>query len=439
MKVLAVIPARYASTRLMGKPLADICGKPMVQHVYERVRQATLVDEVLVATDDARIMEVVQSFDGTAVLTSPDCASGTDRLVEIARSHLADIYLNIQGDEPLLRPQDVDALVAALRDTPDVAAATLCYPISAEQAQDPALVKVVRDYQGRALYFSRAAIPFVRDADTASVQYWGHAGLYAYRPHALRAFGRHPQSPLEAAEKLEQLRLLQMGMPMLTVEVAPCAPGVDTAEDLEAVRAIVREEMDANAADARAVALADMRAADPALSVGDTRISPELAAKLRKIKLIITDVDGVLTDGSLYYGPEGECIKKFNARDGVAIKMLQQAGIQVAVLSGRDCPALRARMKDLGITIFRVGQQTKGEACKSIIAEAGVSKEETLYIGDDLPDLEAFACCGCSVAVSDAATAVRQTAQMVLQACGGGGALREVAEVIMGTAQGAGI
>ena len=205
MKVLAVIPARYASTRLPAKPLADIGGKPMVQHVYERVRQAQLVNDVLVATDDARIMAAVENFGGTAVLTSPDCASGTDRLVELVRSHQADIYLNIQGDEPLLRPQDVDALVAALRDTPDVAAATLCYPISAEQAQNPALVKVVRDYAGRALYFSRAAIPFVRDADTASVQYWGHAGLYAYRPHALRAFGRHPQGPLEAAEKLEQL------------------------------------------------------------------------------------------------------------------------------------------------------------------------------------------------------------------------------------------
>jgi len=237
MKVLAVIPARYASTRLPGKPLADICGKPMVQHVYERVRQAQSVDEVLVATDDVRIVAAVEGFGGKAILTSPDCASGTDRLVEVSRSYLADIYLNIQGDEPLLRPQDVDVIVAALRDTPDAAAATPCYPISAEQAQNPALVKVVRDYQGRALYFSRAPIPFVRDGAADAVQYWGHAGLYAYRSKALRAFGLHPTSPLEEAEKLEQLRLLQVGLPMLTVEVAPCSPGVDTPEDLEAVRA----------------------------------------------------------------------------------------------------------------------------------------------------------------------------------------------------------
>lgn len=415
MKVLAVIPARYASTRLPGKPLADICGKPMVQHVYERVRQASLVDDAVVATDDARIVEAVESFGGKAVLTSPECASGTDRLVEIARSHLADIYLNIQGDEPLLRPQDVDALVAALRDTPDASAATPCYPITAEQAQNPALVKVVRDYQGRALYFSRAPIPFVRDGDAASVQYWGHAGLYAYRPQALRAFGLHRPSPLEDAEKLEQLRLLQIGLTMLTVEVAPCAPGVDTPEDLEAVRAAMQS-----------APLSDYREDMDGLT--ETPITPELAAKLRKIKLVITDVDGVLTDGSLYYGPDGECIKKFHARDGVAIRMLQQAGIQVAVLSGRDCPALRKRLEDLGITEAVLGESDKRKAFPGILERCGVTAAETAYIGDDLPDVAVFDLCGVAVTVGDAPEDVKARADLVLGTAGGLGAIREFNE-----------
>jgi len=418
MKILAVIPARYASTRLPGKPLADICGKPMVQHVYERVRQARLVDEVLVATDDARIVEAVESFGGKAVLTSPLCASGTDRLVEIARSHLADIYLNIQGDEPLLRPQDVNALVAALRDTPDAAAATPCYPITYEQAQNPALVKVVRDYQSRALYFSRAPIPFVRDGDAASVQYWGHAGLYAYRPQALRAFGLHRPSPLEDAEKLEQLRLLQIGLTMLTVEVAPCAPGVDTPEDLEAVRAAMQS-----------APLPDCREAMDGLT--ETPITPALAAKLRKIKLVITDVDGVLTDGSLYYGPDGECIKKFHARDGVAIRMLQQTRIQVAVLSGRDCPALRKRLEDLDITEAVLGESDKRKVFPGILERCGVTAEETLYVGDDLPDIEVFDLCGVAVTVGDAPEDVKAKADLVLECKGVLGAFRDLVDEIL--------
>lgn len=429
MRVLTVIPARYASTRLPGKPLLDICGKPMIQHVYDRVRQAHLVGEVLVATDDARIAAAVESFGGKAVLTSPECASGTDRLAEVARSHPADIYLNIQGDEPLLRPADVDALVVALRDDPAVAVATLCYPISADQAANPALVKVVRDFQGRALYFSRAAIPFVREgAAAAPVTYLGHAGMYAYRRETLYAFSAQMPSPLEQLEKLEQLRLLQLGVAIQTVETTHCAAGVDTVSDLERVRATFEGKSD--------VQLISSRCEDrQGVSHPNHKIDPELTAKLRRIKLVITDVDGVLTDGSLYYGPDGECLKRFHARDGVGVKLLQKAGIQVAVLSGRDCPALRARLKDLGITIFRLGQHAKGEACRSIIAETGVSSEESLFIGDDLPDLEAFENCGVRVAVGDAVNALRQKAEVVLSVAGGQGAVQEMTDILRLTLQ----
>ena len=241
MRVLAVIPARYASTRLPGKPLADIRGKPMIQHVWEHARAAGLVDDVIVATDDARIATVVKGFGGRAVMTSPCCHSGSDRLLEVARFVPADIYINIQGDEPLLRPEAVDALARSLSGETGPRVATLCYPISAGQAACPDVVKVVRDTAGNALYFSRAAIPFARDG--APADYFGHCGVYAYTTEALRRFGSLSPSPLEQTEKLEQLRLLQAGIPIRALETAWFGPAVDTAKDLASVRHIMENQV----------------------------------------------------------------------------------------------------------------------------------------------------------------------------------------------------
>lgn len=406
MRTLAVIPARYASTRLPGKPLLDICGKPMIQRVYEAVQEATLVDTVLVATDDVRIIQAVEAFGGRAILTSPQCASGTDRLVEAARQEQADIYLNVQGDEPLLRPADVDKLVKALLDNPHMAAATPCYPITFEQAADLNLVKIVRSDSDAALYFSRARIPFDRDGEEAG-GYWGHMGMYAYRPDALKIFADHEPGMLERTEKLEQLRLLQHGVGIQTVELPPCAPGVDTPEDLERVRAIVAGK--------------DFSASAPATP----------STSLTGIRLVITDVDGVLTDGGLYYGPDGECLKRFHAQDGQGMVMLHKAGIRVAVLSGRDCPALRRRLNDLGIDMFRLGKVEKRAACESLLQEAGVSAHEALFIGDDLPDLDGFACCGLGVTVANARNEVKRAADIVLQTQGGQGAFRELVDMLL--------
>ena len=412
MSIIAVIPSRYASTRLPGKPLLDICGKPMIQRVYEAVQKATLVDTVLVATDDARIVQAVEAFGGRSILTSPQCASGTDRLVEVARQEQADIYLNVQGDEPLLRPTDVDKLVQALLDNPHMAAATPCYPITFEQAADPNLVKIVRNDSGAALYFSRARIPFDRDEEGTGA-YWGHMGMYAYRPDALKIFADHEPGMLERTEKLEQLRLLQHGVGIQTVELPPCAPGVDTPEDLERVRAIVAGK--------------EFSTSTPATPA---------TTSLADIRLVITDVDGVLTDGGLYYGPDGECIKRFHAQDGLGMVMLRKAGIRVAVLSGRDCPALRRRLKDLGIDMFRLGKVEKRAACESLLQEAGVSAHEALFIGDDLPDLDGFACCGLGVTVANARDEVKRAADIVLQTQGGQGAFRELVDMLLEQHQG---
>lgn len=241
MSMIAVIPSRYASTRLPGKPLVDICGKPMVQHVYERVRRVSLFDEVLVATDDERIANAVEAFGGAACMTSPDCPSGSDRLIEVAKSHPADVYVNVQGDEPLVEPSSIEKLARAMLDDPSLQMGTLCYPISAEQAQNPNLVKVVRAHNGNALYFSRSPIPFPRSGGIAP-QYFGHLGMYAYRREFLMNFGSLPYSPLENTEKLEQLRVLQAGIAIRVLEVEATGPGVDTPEDLEAVRRILTEK-----------------------------------------------------------------------------------------------------------------------------------------------------------------------------------------------------
>ncbi len=240
MSIIAVIPSRYASTRLPGKPLVDICGKPMVQHVYERVRQVSLFDEVLVATDDERIVRAVTAFGGNACMTSPDCPSGSDRLIEVASSHPADIYVNVQGDEPLVEPSSIERLARVMLENPDLQMGTLCYPVSEQQAQNPNLVKVVRAHNGNALYFSRSPIPFPRSGGIAP-SYFGHLGMYAYRREFLMNFGNLPWSSLENTEKLEQLRVLQAGIAIRVLEVEPSGPGVDTPEDLEEVRRILME------------------------------------------------------------------------------------------------------------------------------------------------------------------------------------------------------
>ena len=401
MKAIAVIPARYASTRLPGKPLLDICGKPLIQHVWETVSRARGLDEVVVATDDARIAHAVQAFGGKVCMTSPDCRSGSDRVREVAASLAADVYVNVQGDEPLLEASAIERLRDVFTEDASVQVATLCSRISEEQARSPHQVKVIRDHAGNALYFSRAPLPFVRESGE-STEFLGHVGIYAYRTDALRGFASLPFSPLEQAEKLEQLRFLQAGIPVCVLEVPPMGVGVDTPEDLERVRAVVKK-----------------------------RRRAEALEKLKRVRLVITDVDGVLTDGGLYYGPDGECLKRFHARDGLGVKLLQQAGIQVAVLSGRDCPALRRRLADLGITEAVLEQVDKRAVLSGIIERCGVSAEEVAFIGDDIPDMEVFALCGVSVTVGDAPDYVKAKADLVLECQGGQGAFRELLDVIL--------
>jgi 3-deoxy-manno-octulosonate cytidylyltransferase (CMP-KDO synthetase) len=253
MKVVAVIPARWQSTRLKGKILADINGKPMIQHVWERVSKAHNIDDVIVAADKERVIKVVESFGGKAVFTSPEQPSGTDRIAEIANGIDADVFINVQADEPLIHPLMVDELAQVFEYEKGLQMATLIKRIHhKEDINDPNVVKVVVDRKGYALYFSRSAIPFVRDKEDSSellpdstlspdisARYFKHIGLYSYAKDFLFTYTNLPKSMLEIDEKLEQLRVLEHGYRIKTIETRYDTIGVDTQEDLEAVRQIL--------------------------------------------------------------------------------------------------------------------------------------------------------------------------------------------------------
>jgi 3-deoxy-manno-octulosonate cytidylyltransferase (CMP-KDO synthetase) len=234
-----VIPARYQSTRLPGKPLALINGKTMIEHVHARASRAALVDAVLVATDDQRVADVVDGFGGTAVLTSAHHTTGTDRLAEVARGLTAELIVNVQGDEPLIDPSAIDAAIAPLADRPQDVLSTLRRRLTnPADLANPAVVKVVVDRHGYGLYFSRSPLPHARAGSPEPV-FWRHLGLYVYRRETLERLAGLAPTPLEQAEGLEQLRALEHGIRILTVETTCDALGVDTPEDLEHVRRLV--------------------------------------------------------------------------------------------------------------------------------------------------------------------------------------------------------
>ncbi|MFL5242761.1 MAG: 3-deoxy-manno-octulosonate cytidylyltransferase [Gemmataceae bacterium] len=238
MKIAIVIPARYASTRLPGKPLLRQTGKYLIQHVYEQASEARRPSEVAVATDDPRIRAAVEGFGGRVIMTGRHHRSGTDRVAEAARQLDADIIINLQGDEPLVDPGALDHLADMMIKDAASQAATLAIPITdVETWRDPNCVKVVCDQQGKALYFSRSPIPWVRDNrpdfGAQPPVFLQHLGLYAYRRAFLQQLAATPPSPLEQLEKLEQLRILAMGQPIRVGVVREAAIGVDTFADYE--------------------------------------------------------------------------------------------------------------------------------------------------------------------------------------------------------------
>ena len=238
MKTIAVVPARLASTRLPRKMLREIAGKPLVGWVYEAVRSSPLLSDVIVATDSDEILESCRKHGWKVQMTSGTHRSGTERVHEISNSVTADVYVNVQGDEPLVRPEQIATLIEVMND-PTVQVGTVKTPCPSEEIRNPNAVKVVTALDGRALYFSRATIPF--DRDNTGPPYFKHLGLYAYRKAALDLFVSRPESALEKTERLEQLRFLENGIPIYVGETPYDSVGVDTEEDLQRVAEILRK------------------------------------------------------------------------------------------------------------------------------------------------------------------------------------------------------
>lgn len=248
MNILGIIPARYASTRFPGKPLVPIAGKPLIRHVVDQCRKAWTLCDVIVATDDERIAAVVRDF-CRVEMTSPDHPSGTDRIAEVAQHQECDGVVNVQGDEPMIDPETINAVASALTDHEMATAATPLQSVS--EYENPNVVKVVFDRHGRALYFSRHAIPYLRDADALSGEerlqqfpFMKHLGIYAYRHEILLELVRRPISSLENAEKLEQLRALENGIGIGVMKVAHEGFGVDAPEDVARIEVLMSNRLE---------------------------------------------------------------------------------------------------------------------------------------------------------------------------------------------------
>ncbi len=240
LQSVGIIPARYASSRFEGKPLVDLLGKPMVQHVYESACRAETLDEVIVATDDQRIYDAVTRFGGNVQMTG-ECETGTERVAVVAAGLNCDIVANIQGDEPLLKPAQIDLMLQPILDKPEVQVCTLKQRVkTVVDYRDINVVKVVTDLHGDALYFSRASMPGkIPETELHKFPVYRHVGLYAYRREQLLAFTRWDRTPYELAEGLEQLRFLENGVPIHVVETDTPLIGVDVPADLERVKQIL--------------------------------------------------------------------------------------------------------------------------------------------------------------------------------------------------------
>lgn len=240
MKFLGVIPSRYASTRLEGKPLKDICGHTMIEWVYKRTKLSNL-DEVVVATDDERIYKEVERFGGKAILTSKEHENGTSRIAEVCTKYEDyDVIVNVQGDEPLIEPEMINSIINSFKEDDTISISTLKYKIDTmEEIENPNYVKVITDKKGYALYFSRSVIPYPRKLDIQN--YYKHVGIYGYKRDFVVEYAKMEPTPLELSESLEQLRALENGYRIKVMETPYKIIGVDTQEELEKVREYIKE------------------------------------------------------------------------------------------------------------------------------------------------------------------------------------------------------
>ena len=380
-----VIPSRIGSNRLPNKPLLNVAGKPLISWVIEAAFKVDFKPEVIVATDDKRIKKLAESLGAKSILTSKDCKNGTARILEIIDEIDAEFIINLQGDEPLVSPNDLNNLFIAIKSrNNDIV--SICHQIDSSEAADPSAVKVVFDFNQNALYFSRAKIPY------GSESFFCHKGIYAFKKESLQKIRNLKSSILGNLEDLEQLQWLENNMSINMLITKDKSIGVDTQDDL---------------------------------------LKAENALMANNIKALICDIDGTLTNGLLWYGENGEELKCFNVKDGWAIKKLLMKGFKIGFLSGRDSRPLRRRALELGVKFIKFGQSDKNKGCIELLNEMGLVPSDVAYIGDDETDIPCCKIIPFSFSVNNSHIDLKKIARFNLKRNGGEGVVAEFIEKLI--------
>ena len=377
-----VIPVRMGSKRLPNKPLKKIAGKPLLEWVIQLAQEVYFNSSLIVLTEDKIIKEFVDSLDVKCFLTDKFHKNGTERILEIIDNIESEFIINLQGDEPLIKPSDLNDLFDIIKSS-DVDIASICHEIDNLEAEDPSNVKVVFDNNSYALYFSRSKIPY------GAKTFYSHKGIYAFKKSVLKKIKSFQSSYLGNFEDLEQLQWLENSLSIRMLITKNKSIGVDTQEDL---------------------------------------IKAENALLSNKIKALICDIDGTLTNGLLWYGEEGEKLKSFNVKDGYAIKKLLSKGFKVGFLSGRDSVPLRLRAKELGVRFIKFNQSDKKIGCMELISEMKLGATNVAYIGDDETDIPCCSLIPFSFAVNNCHKDLKKVSRFHLDLKGGEGVINEFIE-----------
>ena len=377
-----VIPARMGSSRLPNKPLKQLAGKPLLKWVIELAENANFNKSLIVLTEDKIIYDFVDDLGVKCFLTNKIHKNGTSRILEILDHIESDFIINLQADEPLVNPTDLADLYEKIKSS-DVDIASICHEVNSLEAEEPSNVKVVFDLNQHALYFSRSKIPY------GAKTFFIHKGIYAFKRSSLQKIKSLNSSILGNLEDLEQLQWLENDMSLKMVITTNKSIGVDTQDDL---------------------------------------IKAENALLSNNIKGLICDVDGTLTNGLLWYGNDGEELKSFNVKDGLAIKKLLNKGFKVGFLSGRDSAPLRIRAKELGVECVKFNQIDKKRGCLELISEMKLGAKNVAYIGDDESDIPCCSFIPFSFSVKDCHQDLKKVSRFHLKTKGGEGVINEFIE-----------
>ncbi len=377
-----VIPARLGSKRLANKPLKDIAGKPMIKWVIEAAQNVSFNSSVIVATEDKKIKDLVETLGINCFLTKKLHKNGTERILEVLDHIDSDFIINLQGDEPLVNPIDLNNLNREIK-LSDADVVSICHEVNNLEADEPSNVKVVFDINKYALYFSRSKIPY------GAKTFYSHKGIYAFKKATLEKIKFLESNYLGNFEDLEQLQWLENNISVKMLISKNKSIGVDTQDDL---------------------------------------IKAENALLSNNIKGLICDIDGTLTNGLLWYGKDGEVFKSFNVKDGLAIKKLLSKGFKVGFISGRDSLPLRIRAKELGVQFVRFNQADKKRACLELLDEMKLEVKNVAYIGDDESDIPCCSLIPFSFAVKDCHKDLKKVSRFHMEVKGGEGVVNEFIE-----------